>query len=278
MQCINCGKAGHSRFKCFEPFTSYGVVLFHSAAPLQLAKIDKKINVRASNKTNYSLLPRVAALAERVRFLVVRKKHSYSFLEFVLGRYEPDDLEGLGSLFEHLTLPELDTIERGTYDHCAQLCGVGALHYESSKAKFARVKQSPHFAKLRQLVHYAEPEWGFPKGRKTPGEDNLQCALREFVEETDLRPEDLQLLDRVLPLAENYVGTDGHNYRHVYYLAQAAAAPARLHYALPDSVETSEVRWITVAEMHQCFRPYQREKRHILAELALFILHNIEGR
>lgn len=276
MQCINCGKVGHTRYKCFEPYTSYGVVLFDADSPLQLAKIDKKINVRASNKGNYHLMAQLPALAERVRFLVVRKKHSYSFLEFVLGRYEPDDVQGLTSLFEHLTLPELDILENHSYDHCAQQCGIGSLHYESSKAKFTRIKQSGLFRKLRLLVHYTEPEWGFPKGRKMSGEGNLQCALREFSEETDLLPDHLSVFERVLPLTENYVGTDGHNYRHIYFLAQVTKRPTALRRTLDHCPETSEMRWISLTEMHTYFRPYQREKRQILTELSLFILHNIK--
>lgn len=276
MQCVNCGKAGHTRFKCFEPYTSYGIVLFDAAVPLQLAKIDKKINVRASNKANYHLIPQLPGLVDGVRFLVVRKKHSYSFLEFVLGRYELDDLDGLTSIFEHLTLPELRVIEQHSYDHCASECGIGSLHYESSKAKFSRIKQSTLFQKLRLLVHYPEPEWGFPKGRKMAGESNLECALREFSEETDLQPEDLSVFERVLPLCENYIGTDGHNYRHIYFLAQANHRPPLLHYALQDSPETSEIRWITIREMNKYFRPYQREKKQILSELSLFIIHNLQ--
>ena len=38
------------------------------------------------------------------------------------------------------------------------------------------------------------PEWGFPKGRRTPYETDLQCAVREFQEETGLHPYEFSIL------------------------------------------------------------------------------------
>ena len=39
-------------------------------------------------------------------------------------------------------------------------------------------------------ISYNYPEWGFPKGRKNENETNLDCAKREFIEETGLSNDD----------------------------------------------------------------------------------------
>ncbi|KAJ3170016.1 hypothetical protein HDU87_000482 [Geranomyces variabilis] len=69
---------------------------------------------------------------------------------------------------------------------------------------------------------YTEPEYGFPKGRKNMYESNLDCAKREFQEETGYRSEQYRILSDV-PWVESFVGTNGIPYRHIYYAAEVTA-------------------------------------------------------
>lgn len=273
MNCTNCGKSGHTKFKCYEPFTSYGIVLFNSAFPLQLANIDKKINIAASNKVNYNLLHEARRYLEEVRFLIIRKKHSYSMIEFVCGKYEIDDVAGLSTLFQYLTVEELHMIETQSYERCFRAVMGGGVLHDVNRAKFNRVRSSPLFSKLKLLVSYVEPEWGFPKGRKGSGETNLECAMREFCEETNISDE-VTLYNRILPLSETYIGTDGQNYKHTYFIAQHVGTCSTDAIVVENSNEVSEMRWIRLDEIDRYFRPYQFDKKKILCELFLFVLHN----
>ena len=69
------------------------------------------------------------------------------------------------------------------------------------------------------MNNYATPEWEFPKGRRSNRENNIQCAIREFEEESGLSSNDYTLLENVSPISETYKGSNGVNYKHVYYLA-----------------------------------------------------------
>jgi 8-oxo-dGTP pyrophosphatase MutT (NUDIX family) len=66
-----------------------------------------------------------------------------------------------------------------------------------------------------------ETMWHFPKGRLESHESQLQCALREFEEETGISKHQVRVLDRHKTMHELYVGTNGKLYRTVYYLSEA---------------------------------------------------------
>ena len=42
---------------------------------------------------------------------------------------------------------------------------------------------------------FIEPEWGFPKGRRNNKEKDINCAIREFYEETNFDNQDYQILN-----------------------------------------------------------------------------------
>jgi 8-oxo-dGTP pyrophosphatase MutT (NUDIX family) len=63
-----------------------------------------------------------------------------------------------------------------------------------------------------------EPEWGFPKGRRNLKESDLDCALREFQEETNIKKNQITILT-ITPIIEYFKGTNNINYKHIYYFA-----------------------------------------------------------
>ena len=63
-----------------------------------------------------------------------------------------------------------------------------------------------------------EPEWGFPKGRRNLKESDLDCALREFQEETNIKKNQITILN-ITPVIEYFKGTNNINYKHIYYFA-----------------------------------------------------------
>ena len=49
---------------------------------------------------------------------------------------------------------------------------------------------------------YKTPEWGFPKGRRNLYEKDLNCALREFSEETGYSSKSINLIESLVCFPE----------------------------------------------------------------------------
>ena len=72
-------------------------------------------------------------------------------------------------------------------------------------------------------MKYKDPEWGFPKGRRNLKERDLQCAVREFEEETDIGRDNIYVLRCIDPLEEDFIGSNKKHYKHIYYIAKLVA-------------------------------------------------------
>lgn len=103
-----------------------------------------------------------------------------------------------------------------------------------------------------------ENSWGFAKGRKYDrngkNETDLQCALREFEEETTIPKKDVQILN-IKPYKEIYRGTDEKLYRTIYYVAYIPYIPQIIPKFSPNTIrqyyiseEVSELKWASYVE------------------------------
>ena len=77
---------------------------------------------------------------------------------------------------------------------------------------------------LKDLVdnsptRWEETEWEFPKGRRNFKEKDLECAMREFEEETGIISSKLCIIENVLPFEETFIGTNHKSYKHKFFLA-----------------------------------------------------------
>jgi 8-oxo-dGTP pyrophosphatase MutT (NUDIX family) len=95
--------------------------------------------------------------------------------------------------------------------------------------------------------------WGFPKGRKFRNETELECALREFEEETTIPRSKISLWNSP-PCEEIYFGTNGLPYRTIYFPAYINYMPSIPKFIrdgnLPYiSEEIAQTKWIRFNEL-----------------------------
>ena len=97
---------------------------------------------------------------------------------------------------------------------------------------------------IRLLLLRAYKNWDFPKGLVEPGENELDAAKREVVEETGLA-------DLGYPFGDEYKETVPYAGNKVarYYLAQADAEKIKL------SAEHHEYRWVSFDEAEDLLPP-----------------------
>jgi 8-oxo-dGTP pyrophosphatase MutT (NUDIX family) len=107
---------------------------------------------------------------------------------------------------------------------------------------------------------WSEPEWGFPKGRREHGETDLECALREFCEETGL--EACKTVENIMPYEEIFMGSNYKSYKHKYFLMKIDYKENQD--AQMANNEIGAMCWMPFLTAMNAIRPYNLERRKIL--------------
>lgn len=249
--CSNCGRPGHFFRECREPITSLGIIAYSRPA------------------------------TGLTKWLLIRRRVSIGFIEIMRGKYDLRDVAGVQSLVDQATVDERAQLQtRAFADLWRDLWNGPASRryhqeYEQAKAKFEVLRDRGILttACTASTTAWTEPEWGFPKGRRSSTETELNCALRETYEEAGVRRDQLTIRDTAFPLLEEYRGSNGICYRHRYWLAEAPASlEVRMDPTNTDQRrEVSDVRWCTLEEALALIRPYNMEKRAVLTTAASMV-------
>lgn len=240
--CNNCGKNGHLFHQCNLPITSYGVILF--------------------NKTGGSSQ---AENPVQTKFLMIRRKDSYGYIEFSRGKYSLNNVGQMQTIVDEMSLPEKRKILEITEKIGMQYKNDDSISRKKMDALKAGITINNESVTLESLIKnsgtaWDETEWEFPKGRRNHNEKDVDCALREFAEETGYSFADIHLIDNLQPFEETFIGSNYKAYKHKYYLAMLTenANPSFLqNYQIS---EVSELKWMTCEECTQSIRPYSFEK------------------
>lgn len=266
--CCNCGGIGHVYARCNHPVTSYGVVCY---------------TVYKDKETN-KLKP---------YYLMVQRKDSLSFVEFMRGKYDLQNLDYLKRIFSGMTPDEREKLESYEFEELWQYLWSHSQgknfvkEYQRSKAKFTILKAgymlkrieennpSTVFINLTYLLQNTKPklyetEWGFPKGRRNRSyEDDRHCALREFREETGIDLSEVRCRRELKPFEEVFTGSNKVRYKHVYYIAYVS--PELLFhtklYNPENKCQTREIRnvkWFDYDEAQQKILPDNVERKELL--------------
>lgn len=244
MYCNNCGGKGHLFRTCKDPVLSCGILL-----------IDK---------------PSLPVQSDSTRILMIRRKDSMSFAEFMRGKYETDNIEYVSTLVKNMTLKEQASVASDTFESLwRQMWGDDRMtsDYIQSKEKFNVLDRVSLMR--NNISDYIEPEWGFPKGRRMRGESDLACAIREFDEETNI-PRDAFVVLKNIVLTETFMGLNNVQYKHVYFVA-LTKYPEMINLTQKltpvQRREISGIGWKTFEEAQTLVRPHHVERKHMLEQL-----------
>lgn len=302
--CINCGEEGHSFKGCSEPVTSYGIILISlDTNNIKMVDIKNKMaisdKVTLMNKDSDNIginiedvndIELFCLLKNYIKFLLIRRKHTLGFLEFIRGRYSIDNVDGIIFLFKQMTPYEINKIRLYSFDELwDEVWGDNKNkvtyqnEYVTSKDKYNKLKNdengylSLNFYLDNVIPNWDCAEWGFPKGRRNMKETDINCAIREFCEESGLLNDDFTILENIKPIEEIFVGTNGINYRHVYYLALAS------NDKIPEidannSIQIHEIgaiNYYNYEETIKNIRPYHTERIKIITCVFIYIINKM---
>lgn len=291
IKCHNCHHDGHTHRDCPEPITSYGIIALRTKPCLTGLK---RLTIlpycnECFNKMDRCIIDndRTLSCANGPFVLLVQRKESMAYTDLIRGNY---DINGnpliLQTLVSELTCRERHRVLRcnftelwnsmASHIHFQRLIGTGDTYpkdFLRAQEKYNQHKE--HILLLLNdinvLYHYPCPEFGFPKGRANANETPLQCAIREFCEECGYERRHVKILERS-PLIEEFIGTNGVAYRHVYFLAEVLSYNGEPVYDLNNphqAGEISNIGWFNVEQCLRLFRHYDIKKKEVIQEAKL---------
>lgn len=243
LTCKNCNKEGHRIKNCKEPIKSYGIICYKKQG-------------------------------SKIYYLMINRKDTISFVDFVSGKYDTFNLRYLRKLFANMCYREKKLIQEKSFDDLwKQLNMKNKYRYEKARRKYNTLKNKLHKKTRQPLLNellkikpkYKEPEWGFPKGRKMISETELECAIREFNEETDIDQEIIKINTKKT-YVEKYKAINGVEYQTIFFLAECKEKikpnvnPKNRH----QIKEIGDIQWNTYLQSLQKIRYYHKSRMNIL--------------
>lgn len=259
MYCTNCGCNTHTFGKCSQAITSIGIIAY-------------------MDDGNDSL-----------QFLLVKRKDTYGYVDFIRGKYCVNDIDYITMLFNIMTTGERESIIANDFDKL--WCGLWRYttvdkcrtDYIRSRDKFKVLKEKYRkHDSYSSIIHdiissidtnWIDQEWGFPKGRRNNRELPLECALREFSEETGYVRDDIKILTNVLPFEETFIGSNGKMYKNIYYVAKYEHDGCPIMDGFQRS-EISDMKWLNEENIQDTFRPSDSIKINIIKKISRMLKEN----
>ena len=291
LYCMNCSKISHLTKNCPEPIFSYGIICIKFDESIKILPgsfeqflVNKLIDIEEYNFSNLTHLSKIDYYKNKIKFLMIQRKHSFSYIEFMRGKYDENSKESISNLLNLMTKTEIDYLLNNNFNYLWTELWKKTSTYKSYQKEFeiAEYKFNKIKSKLINYINYDilydTPEWGFPKGRKDKNEKSLDCAIREFEEETGINQSNFILLNRLNTIDETVIGTQNKLYKLVYYLALINNNDIKLDMTNEyQEREIGDIKWLTFEELLPKIRPYFKEKITMIYKIYFLFINLIEN-
>lgn len=225
------GNRGTKDMKCIK---SFGIILFTNQN-----KNWRKINENSNNMKDDS----------QIYYLIYQRRDTYGFMDFMRGLWNDDTK--MYSLLSMISKDERKRLLNYNFDdlwedlwmsHSPDPTGIYVAGKERARKKFYSVKEKvTSFLQNPANKVVCDAPWGFPKGKKNSKEGDIECAKREFFEETRIDPVNINILTDLGIIIENYVADNDKYYTTFYYIAETSNILPVKHMPTPGCIRTSAV-------------------------------------
>lgn len=235
--CNNCGMGGHLFYNCKKPIMSFGIICY---------RIHKG----------------------EIQYLMIRRKDSLGYVDFLRGKYSQYNDYHLKNIIMEMTVYEIQDILVYDYPHLWN-----KLWNKKNEKIDNRICEKYNYVKKNKLylfeelhTEWNEPEWGFPKGRRNIRENDFDCSLREFEEETGYDRNKLIILKNMGYFEEVFTGSNLKSYKHKYYLCQMKYDDT-LDETKYQKSEIGALKWMNIDDCIANIRSYNIEKIKMLSKI-----------
>ena len=157
---------------------------------------------------------------QEYEILFIKKRLTYSFIEFINGRYNNKNLQ---YLLDGMTVNEKVVILTFNFKiiwYHGNMTLINNRRYIKAKLKFNDLYKHDYGKMLKHMVEISKNEnliWEIPKGRCKKNETPKNAAIREFEEETNINKIKYKILYDMEPLIYSFYDS-GINYVYYYYI------------------------------------------------------------
>lgn len=211
------------------------------------------------NKNSYGVAcVRFNKAINKYEILLVEKRCTYCFILFVCGVYRHrDGSSQLKTFFNHMTREEKKIILSMDFDNLYYHAFLRRLNniedigdrikYQTMCSRYKKLTRKT----LLDLMHDTKcitRIWEYPKGRKEESENDLNCAMREFEEETGIGPRAYEMIDKN-PYHIKFTDLNC-QYTYVLYIAMYAEEhSSNMDFPFQtmeaQNTEVSNIRWVS---------------------------------
>lgn len=267
--CYNCYNTGHISKKCPHTVLSYGIICF-----------------------------RASKFSHDHEFLMVERKYSFAFVDFLMGKYDLLKPHYLQTLFNRMTLLERCLLASNytfkklwhkvwnikDYKKSIQkeFCK-SSIKFYILRNGFISVTDNKFYS-IETLIQnstsgYKTPQWYFPKGKRSNEfEKPMDCAIREFKEETNLEINKCKLIKNIC-FEEEHVANNlfKKKYKVCFFLAEYINDEHnndRENHSktqfIDSNNEIGNIEWLNFNECLLKFRKYEKEKIELMEKIKLY--------
>jgi 8-oxo-dGTP pyrophosphatase MutT (NUDIX family) len=154
--------------------------------------------------------------------LFIKKKNTYAYISFIKGIYSSD--QDLQLLLNKMTLDEKLTILSFNFEliyyKCYLTYSINDKKIIKYKKKFDKIlkKENNYLLNLIKRSNNVDLIYEIPKGHCNKNESDINAAIREFYEETNIHKNKYKILYNVKPFIYSFID-DNVKYVYTYYVA-----------------------------------------------------------
>lgn len=215
---------------------------------------------------------------QEVKILMVKRRYTYSYFSFVFGHYKKHNKKRIQYLFDNMTFGEKIDILSMNFSNMwyrLWLCDPeknydkyqlnsatdtqtkNLTYYFRKKTKFENIFMRDGGKLLKRLINSSSNSatpWEIPKGGANIDELDLNCASREFEEETGVSSEKYTLLWNIDPIISAHKD-DNIVYQSNYYIAYLNRitdvnwSPKVKFNSTQQLAEVEQVQWVSLNEL-----------------------------
>lgn len=273
---------------CFNYINSPAITgtKFSGASSQSTSLTDFNISQNKQPITSIGIIPfTYDNFTKEIKYLMIKRKHSVGFIDFIRGKYTVHNKNQLISLLRVMTEDEHIRLLTDDFSKLWNELWGDRVSIEFKKDELtakdkldtlrAGITTNYNYYTLADCikeanVRWRENDWGFPKGRKNFNETDLACALREFHEETGIHPDHINIVANIIPYEEIFTGSNFKSYKHKYYLGYIENS-ANIDLSQFQRDEVGDISWKTLDECNRGIRDYHVERKNMLQNVDMTI-------